>query len=95
MAHAAKEETQGFEILGHSMTRITVVGNGSYDEFQTRFDAAMPASTRVRLQVRTPAAIPWLLRTRDSARAGVKCARMIRNRDRARKGSFEAQEVLP
>jgi hypothetical protein len=45
MAHAAKKETQGFEILGHSMTRITVVGNGSYDEFQARFDAAMPAST--------------------------------------------------
>jgi len=27
------------------MTRITVVADGSFDEFQARFEATMPAST--------------------------------------------------
>jgi hypothetical protein len=40
-----QEQTDAFELLHHSMTRITVLGNGTYDEFQARFDAAMPAST--------------------------------------------------
>ena len=49
MTAAAERQIQGqtdaFELLDHSMTRITVLGNGTYDEFQARFDAAMPAST--------------------------------------------------
>jgi hypothetical protein len=45
MAHAAKKKPEAFELLEHCMTRITVLGNGSCDEFQARFDAAMPAST--------------------------------------------------
>jgi hypothetical protein len=40
-----QEQTHAFELVDHSMTRITVLGNGTYDEFQARFDAAMPAST--------------------------------------------------
>src|SRR5262249_40131241 len=39
-----QEQSDGFELLDHSMTRITVLGHGTYDEFQAAFDAAMPAS---------------------------------------------------
>jgi uncharacterized protein (DUF302 family) len=45
MTSTAKQEAEKFEILDHRMTRITVVADGSFDEFQARFDATMPAST--------------------------------------------------
>src|SRR5271163_1348718 len=45
MAHAAKNETEAFGLLGPSMKRLTAPGSGSYDERQARFDAAAPACT--------------------------------------------------
>jgi hypothetical protein len=39
MTRTAKQEAEAFEILDHRMTRITVVADGSFDEFQARFDA--------------------------------------------------------
>lgn len=45
MAHAAKNETEAFGLLEHSMKRLTAPGRGSYDERQARFDAATPACT--------------------------------------------------
>ena len=45
MTITAKQEAEAFEILDHSMTRITVVADGGFDEFQARFEATMPAST--------------------------------------------------
>jgi hypothetical protein len=34
MTSTAKQEAEKIEILDHSMTRITVVADGSFDEFQ-------------------------------------------------------------
>jgi hypothetical protein len=45
MTSTAKREAEKFEILDHHMIRITVVADGSFDKFQVRFDATMPAST--------------------------------------------------
>ena len=45
MTSTVKNAAEAFETLDHSMTRITVIAAGSFDEFQARFDATMPAST--------------------------------------------------
>src|SRR5258707_8398702 len=45
MTSTVKKAAEAFETLDHSMTRITVIADGSFDEFQARFDATMPAST--------------------------------------------------
>ena len=45
MARAAKNETDAFGLLEHSMKRLTAPGSGSYDKRQARFDAATPACT--------------------------------------------------
>ena len=45
MTSTAPPEAEQCELLDHRMTRITVVAEGSFDAFQARFDATLPAAT--------------------------------------------------
>jgi hypothetical protein len=54
MTNAPKPDAK-YEIIEHSMSRITMMGVGNFDEFQQRFESTMPASAPqdVMAQVKT------------------------------------------